>query len=43
MTGIIIRPSHKNETVCTVCQASHANKEDMSKDLPLWYDEKGVA
>ena len=41
MTGITLRPSYKSKLVCSTCQASHANKEDMIKDLPIWYDKNG--
>ena len=42
MTGIIIRPSYKEESLCKMCQASHTNKENMNKNLPIWYDKKGI-
>lgn len=41
MTGMTIRPSYKNKSICTMCQASHVNKEDIIKNLPIWYDKKG--
>jgi hypothetical protein len=25
-----------------MCQASHASKESLEKDLPIWYDKKGI-
>ena len=39
MTGMTIRPSWKNGSICTTCQASHANRKDMIKNLPIWYNE----
>ena len=39
MTGMTIRPSCKNESICTTYQASYANSEDMIKNLPIWYNE----
>jgi hypothetical protein len=42
MTGVTMRPSYKNQSVCTTCQALHANQENMNKDLPIWYDKQGV-
>ena len=42
MTGMTIRPSCKDDAICTTCQASHANREDMIKNLPIWYDKKGA-
>ena len=42
MIGMTIRPSRNNESICTTCQASHANREDMIKNLPIWYDKKGA-
>src|SRR5438067_734673 len=42
MKRISIRPSHKNELLYTICQASHTNKEKREKDLPIWYDKKNI-
>ena len=42
MTGITIKPSHTNKLICTICQASHANKKKREKDLPIWYDKQGI-
>ena len=42
MTGITIKPSQKQGDMCTVCQASHAKKEELNKSLPIWINEKGV-
>jgi hypothetical protein len=28
--------------VCTSCQASNTNQENVLKDLPIWYDNKGA-
>jgi hypothetical protein len=42
MTGITMMPSHKNDLLCTLCQASCTKKEKMEKDLPIWYDKKGI-
>ena len=39
MTGINIKPSHKNLLLCRECQASHANIKEMEKELPIWYDK----
>ena len=39
MAGMTIRPSCKNGFICTTCQASHANREDIIKNLPIWYNE----
>ena len=43
ITGITIKPSKKNHLICTTCQSSHAKKEDMIKDLPIWFDKNGIA
>ena len=42
MVSVNIKPSNKNSSVCTTCQASYASKESMTKDLPIWYDKKKV-
>ena len=42
MTGISITSSYINKHLCTKCQASHTNKEKIEKDLPIWYDKKGI-
>ena len=42
MTGITMRPSHKNGLLCTTCQASCTNKEKIEKDLPIWYDKNKI-
>ena len=39
MTGISIKKSSRNSLLCTLCQASHSNKENKIKDLPIWYDK----
>ena len=39
MIGMTIQPSCNNESICTTCQASHANREDTIKNLPIWYNE----
>ena len=38
MTGITIRPSHKNKSLCTSCYSNNGN---LNKDLPIWYN-KGI-
>ena len=42
MTGITLRPSSKNKLVCSTCQSSKANAEDMIQNLPIWYDKNGI-
>ena len=42
MVGLNIKKSTKCSSLCTTCQASHATKESMIKDLPIWYDETGA-
>ena len=41
MTGITIKPSHKNGTLCTTCQGNKTTKENKIKDLPIWFDKNG--
>ena len=41
MTGISIRPSKRNGSICTMCQASKAKMENVNENLPIWYDKKG--
>ena len=41
-TGISIKRSRYNNQICTMCQASHTNKEQLEKDLPIWYDKAGA-
>ena len=43
MTSVTMRQSHKNESLHTKCQATCANKENVNKDLPLWYDKQATA
>src|SRR5688572_10961694 len=43
MTAINLSPSSKGNTLCTTCQASHATKESMNKELPVWHDKEGMA
>ena len=42
MTGITIKQSFNNKFLCTKCQASHTNKENNIKDLPIWYDKNEI-
>src|SRR5688500_8484601 len=35
MTGISIKTSYKNKQICTMCYASHQNKEDMKGNLTI--------
>ena len=42
MIGIAIKPSHKNESLCTTCQANKAWNENKIKDLPIWFDKHGI-
>ena len=42
MTGISIKQSQRNGSICTTCQALHASKEEMEKDLPVWYDKEDI-
>src|SRR5688500_9942314 len=42
MNGITIRPSKRNLSLCTTCQASHRNTEGTKKDLPIWYDKNKI-
>ena len=41
MTGITIKPSKRNASICKTCQASKETKETMNKDLPIWKDQEG--
>ena len=43
MTGMTIKPSLRNKSLCKSCQAANAKKEKINKELPIWYDEKGIA
>ena len=40
MAGLNIRLSSSCASVCTMCQAFYLHKENMIKDLPIWYDKK---
>ena len=42
IVSLNIKPSNRNPSVCTTCQASHSTKEKIIKDLPIWYDKKGA-
>src|SRR5205807_1818293 len=40
MSGFYINQSCTNKHLCTICQASKLDKEQMEKYLPIWYDQK---
>ena len=42
MTGITIKPSKTNGTLCTTCQGSKTRKENKIKNLPIWFDKNGM-
>ena len=42
MTGIYVKQSRINNNLCTTCQASKPDKEEMERNLPIWYDKKGI-
>lgn len=42
MVSLNTSPSIKCSSVCTTCQASHTNQEDIIIDKPIWYDEEGA-
>ena len=42
MTGITIKPSKTNGTLCTTCQGNKTRKENKIKDLPIWFDKNGM-
>ena len=39
MTGIYVKQSRINKDLCTTCQASKPDKEEMERNLPIWYDK----
>lgn len=41
-TGITIKPSHKNGTLCTTCQGNKKRNENKIKDLPIWFDKNDM-
>ena len=41
-TGISIKQSCYNNQICTMCYASYTNKEQLEKELPIWYDKAGA-
>ena len=42
MTGIRIKPSCCNPSICTTCKAQKVTKEQKLFSLPVWKDENGV-
>ena len=42
MTGITIKPSHKNGALCTTCQSKKTRTESIINDLPIWFDKNGI-
>ena len=42
MTGITIKPSGKNATLCTTCYTKKTKLENKIQDLPIWFDKNGM-
>ena len=42
MTGITIKPSTKNNKLCTTCQGNKSRNENKEIDLPVWFDKNGM-
>ena len=40
--GITIKQSHKNESLCTLCQGSKSKNENRIEDFPIWFDKHGL-